>query len=150
MDFDTLDLGLRALDGGLGLIALRDRSLHACFGAFIIAAALIEGLLRDDLFADEFLPAIEVGFGGRKHGLALIDQRFPASTKACLSLVQIGLRRPQLRLMFRRRNSSDDLSSLDFAAFLDGDVNQAAGIFRGDIDLCGFDAAIRLEDAVGH
>jgi hypothetical protein len=54
--FDTLDLGLRALDRGIGLIALRDRAGNVGFGALVITAPLVECLLRDDLFADEFCP----------------------------------------------------------------------------------------------
>ena len=67
-----------------------------------------------------------------------------------LGLVQIGLRRPQLGFIFRRRHPANDLPGFDFAAFLDGDVGEPAGIFRGDVDLGRLDAAVGLDDAVGH
>jgi hypothetical protein len=57
---NTLDLGLRTFDCVIGLFALRDRSLNIRLGSFIIPAALIECLLRDDLSADELLPTLEV------------------------------------------------------------------------------------------
>ena len=125
------------------------RALNASLCTLIIAPPLIERLLRDDLFADEFLPALEIRLGGGKHGLALVDHGFRFGQRL-LSFVQIGLRRPQLCFIFRRGYAPDDLSSRNLAAFFDGDVGEPAGIFRGDVDLDGLDAAVGLVDALGH
>ena len=92
-------------------------------------------------------PRSKSDLAAAKHGLALVDQRFRFG-QCLLGLLQIGLRRPQLRFIFRRRHPADDLSRLDLAAFLDGDVDEPPGIFRRDIDLRGLEAAIGLDDAV--
>ena len=65
---DPLDLRLRALDSSVGLVTLGYRTLYARLRTFVITAALIEGLLRDNLLPDKLLPAFEIGFGGRQDG----------------------------------------------------------------------------------
>ena len=146
---DALDLGLRALDGGVGLIALRSCSYDARLGPFVIAAALIESLLSDDLLADQFLSAFEIGFGRRQDGVALGDQRFGLGHRL-LGTFHVGLRRSELGFVFRRRYAADDLSRFDFAAFFHRDIDQPARIFRRNIHLCGLDAAIGLDNSLRH
>ncbi len=146
---DALDLGLRALDGRVGLVSLCSRSLNACQGPFVIAAALIESLLGDNLLFDQLLSAFEIGFGRRQGGITLVDERLCLSHRL-LGALHVGLRRPKLGFIFRRRYAADDLSRFDFAAFLYGDIDQPARIFRRDVDLCRFDAAIGLYDALRH
>ena len=123
---DPLDLRLRALDSSVGLVTLGYRTLYARLRTFVITAALIEGLLRDNLLPDKLLPAFEIGFGSSQDGITLIDERFSFS-QGLFGLIEIGLRRPQLCLVFRRRYPSDHLARFDFAAFLDGDVDEPAG-----------------------
>ena len=98
--FQALDLGLRAVDGGRGLISLRDRSLNARLGRFVIAAALIESLLGNNLLADELLSALEIGLGRSQHGIALGHKRFSLDQRL-FGAIDVGLRRPQLGFGFR-------------------------------------------------
>ena len=98
---DPLDLRLRALDSSVGLVTLGYRTLYARLRTFVITAALIEGLLRDNLLPDKLLPAFEIGFGSSQDGITLIDERFSFS-QGLFGLIEIGLRRPELGLVFRR------------------------------------------------
>src|SRR5208283_319947 len=123
------------------------RSYDARLRPFVVATALIESLLGDNLLPNELLPTLEIGFGSCQDGIALVDQRFRFG-HCLLGALHVGLRRSELGFILRRRYAADDLSRFDLAAFFHGDVDQPAGIFRRDIDLNGLDAAIGLEDAL--
>ena len=79
---DPLDLRLRTLDGSLGLVTLGYRTLYARLRTLVITAALIKGLLGDNLLPDKLLPAFEIGFGGRQNGITL--RRNSGTRQPCL------------------------------------------------------------------
>ena len=71
-----------------------------------------------------------------------------AARKRVVRLLHVGLGGAQLRLVFRRGELRDNLPLRDARAFLHGHFREAPGVFRGDVDLGRFKAAVRLDDAV--
>ena len=59
-ELDALNLSLGAFDGSIGLVALGDRRLNAGLGPFVVASPLVESLLGNNLFSDQFLAAFEI------------------------------------------------------------------------------------------
>ena len=143
---DALDLRFRILDLGLGLIPLRREALHRRDRRVVVAFALLEHLLGDEPALHQFLAALEVGFGELERALARGDLRL-GGDQGVFGVLHVGLRRPQLRLVFRRGNARDHLPLRDARALLDRHFREPTGIFRRHVDLGRFDPSIRLDDA---
>jgi hypothetical protein len=147
--FDSLVLCGRGLNRRQGQVSLRCCYAGRRLGRLIITAALIENLTADGVGFDEFLRTLEVRFGEIQGALLYSDLRVCTGLRLHGAL-HIGLRGPEFRFVFRRRDAADNLSCRDSVALLHGNLGQAAGIFCRDVDLRRFEPAVGLDDPFGH
>ena len=140
---DAIDLRLRVRDLGQGLIALRGEVFHRRHRGIEVALALFEDLLGDEAGLHQLLAALKVGFGELERALPGGDFGL-RRRKRVVRLLHVGLGGAQLRLVFRRGELRDHLPLRDARAFLHGHFGEAPGIFRRDVDLGRFEAAVRL------
>ena len=90
-----------------------------------------------------FTTPIPWPFGSERTGYLVAD--IDAAVRAAQANVQSGA---QLRLVFWRSEFCDYLALSDAVTFIDGDLGEAARIFRGNVKLGRFNASVRLDDAV--
>ena len=143
---DPLDLRLGVLDLRLRLVALGGEARHRRDRQVEVALALVVGLLGDVAVLDELRAALEVALREFERALARGDFRLCGGSRV-LRALHVRLRRAKLRLVFRRGDAGDDLPLGDVRPFLDRDLLEPAGVFRGHVDLCRLDAAVGLDNA---